>query len=1123
MKKLSIQVLSVAIYTSIVAAWLFPGVAAAGDCDAWLAKIVSVQGEVQAKRNGETQWEPVKIDDTFCAGDMLRVQEKSRAAVVLSNETVARLDQKTSITFTGIEDKKVSVIDIIKGVAHFFSRVPRSLKVTTPFVNGAVEGTEFFVEVDPDQCLICVFHGRVAASNDAGSLSLVSGQSAITRAGKAPEAYTVARPRDAVRWAIYYPAVIDYRAEDFPDRTGWQDRIRKSIGYYREGDLVNAFSSLEGVPENIQDHRFYTYRAGLLLTVGRVDEAGADVERVLGLDAANSHAFALKSIIAVAQNKKEEALKLANEAVAQDTSSSAAQVALSYAQQSGFQVQAALESLHKAVQLSPDDALAWARLSELQMSVGDLDKALDAARRAADLNPNLARTQTVLGFAYLARIKTKDALTAFEKAIRLDQVAPLPRLGLGLTKIREGDLKEGRAEIEIAAGLDPNNSLIRSYLGKAFFDEKRDKQSNSQLTIAKELDPQDPTPYFYDAIRKQTLNRPVEALHDIQKSIELNDNRAVYRSRMLLDEDLAARSASLGRIYNDLGFQQMALLEGYKSLNTDPSNHSAHRFLADSYVTRPRHEIARVSELLQSQLLQPLNITPVQPSLAESESFIYEGAGPADPSFNEFNPLFVRNRLALQASGIVGGNDIYGDEVVQSGVWGRMSYSIGQFHYQTDGFRDNNDLEKDIYNVFMQTSLTYKTSLQMEYRYENIEKGDLLIKFDPDNFENTFRKDEKHNSIRIGTRHSINPNSDLIASFVYEDSEEDVNQPPVLEHAADLDGYSGEIQHLLRSEKFHITSGIGYLKKEEEHERAVTIFPPPPLPPISLPLEIDEYATRHTNLYLYSQFDCLRKLFWTLGASIDFLKGSPLDLDLEKFNPKFGLTWQMFPNTTIRAAVFKTLRREFVSNQTLEPTQVAGFNQFFDDPLGTKSWRYGVALDQKFSSSIYGGLEFARRDIEVLFMSGSSRGKGDWEDDLGRAYLYWTPKNWLAFSGEYQYERLDREPDAVLEEQIVEVKTHRVPLGISFFNTLGFIARLKATYVDQDGEFGNPSLGFVSGDDNFWVVDASLGYRLPRRLGIVTFEAKNLFDEEFYFQDTDPSNPHITPESLIFARLTLAF
>jgi hypothetical protein len=79
--------------------------------------------------------------------------------------------------------------------------------------------------------------------------------------------------------------------------------------------------------------------------------------------------------------------------------------------------------------------------------------------------------------------------------------------------------------------------------------------------MAKELDPSDPTPFFYDAIRKQSINQPGEALRDLQESISLNDNRAIYRSRFLLDSDLAARSSSLGRIYSDLGFQQLALVE----------------------------------------------------------------------------------------------------------------------------------------------------------------------------------------------------------------------------------------------------------------------------------------------------------------------------------------------------------------------------------------------------------------------------------------------------------------------------------------------------------------------------------------------------------------------------------
>jgi len=65
--------------------------------------------------------------------------------------------------------------------------------------------------------------------------------------------------------------------------------------------------------------------------------------------------------------------------------------------------------------------------------------------------------------------------------------------------------------------------------------------------------------------------------------------------------------------------------------------------------------------------------------------------------------------------------------------------------------------------------------------------------------------------------------------------------------------------------------------------------------------------------------------------------------------------------------------------------------------------------------------------------------------------------------------------------------------------------------------------GVVSGDDQFWVFDASIGYRLPKRWGLITIEAKNLFNEEFNFQDTDPANPRIYPERLILAKFTLAF
>ena len=689
----------------------------------WVSKIISVQGRVLSKRKGETVWRPVHLDDTLFAGDRIRAEANSRAGILLNNDAVLRLDQRTTLVFTEVQERKTFILELLKGAANFFSHRPRSLKIITPFVNGVVEGTEFYVQVDAAQTRIDLFEGRILAENPYGALQLVKGQGAVAPVGGAPQRQVLVRPRDSVQWALYYPFIL----VSGPD--GGPAQRRESMALFNQGRILEAITGLEQIDKRAQNSDFFAYRAGLLLHIGRVSEARQNIRKAMDLDPNNGDALAIRAIIAVVQNRKAEARAAAQQAVGRNPRSAAARIALSYAHQADFNLPEALKAAQAAVTRAPDNGMAWARLAELRLSTGALDPGIQAAQKAVALNSHIAHAHTILGFAYLTQIKTQKAREAFNQAIALDSAAPLPRLGLGLTRIRDGDLAQGRSQIEIAAGLDPVNALIRSYLGKAYFDEKRSLQDERQFGIAKRLDPNDPTPWFYDAIRKQSLNRPVEALKDLKKSIELNDNRAVYRSRLMLDEDLAARSASLARIYNDLDFQHLVLTQGYKSLNADPTNYSAHRLLADSYAAKPRHEIARVSELLQAQLFQPLNLTPIQAHLAESETSFFESAGPAELSFNEFNPLFTRNRITLQASGVVGNNATWGNEITGSGVYGGVSGSIGKFHYQTDGFRENNDYDKDIFDLFLQSSLTPKTSLQAEYRYSEIERGGPYSKF----------------------------------------------------------------------------------------------------------------------------------------------------------------------------------------------------------------------------------------------------------------------------------------------------------------------------------------------------------------------------------------------------------
>ena len=1001
-RKILCGILGLLISASFVATFFSD--AFAETCQPWIAKAVSVEGSIQARKASETEWRTVKMWDEFCPGDMVRLLDKSRAAIVLVNGVILRLDQNTTITFKGME-KEASLIEILKGVVNFFSRWPRSLEIYTPFVNGTVEGTEFLVKVDDKSTLISVFEGHVTAANKAGSIALTDGQSATAKAGQAPMSEIVVHPRDAVSWALYYPPVIYAHPEKFKKN----------------------------------DPRFYTYRASSLLHVGRVGEAKADIEKALKIDPKNSEAFALEAIIAVTQNEKEKALSLARKAVKGDPHSASARIALSYAQQASFDLKGALSSLEEATKVAPENALVWARLAEMRMSFGELDRALEAANKAVHLNPDVERTQTVLGFAYLTEVKIKQSKEAFEKAIELDKAAPLPRLGLGLAKIRDGNLVEGRKEIEIAVSLDPDNSLIRSYLGKAFYEEKREKMADDQYGMAEKLDPKDPTPYFYDAIKKQSINRPVEALDDMEKAIELNDDRAVYRSKLLLDADLAARSASLARIYTDLGFQDRALVEGWQSVNADPADFSGHRFLADSYSALPRREIARVSELLQSQLLQPININPVQPHLAESNLAILEGAGPSDLSFNEFNPLFNRDRYTLQLAGIAGGHDTLGDEVVVSAVQGKLSLSAGQFHYESDGWRENNDQRQNIYNLFAQYELSPKTSIQAEFRSRDFNHGDLSQFFGRDNFLPTLRQDEDTRTVRLGFHHEFSPGSDLIGSAIYNHDDGGASYSlPVFNFGLDSgsDSYGGELQHLYRSERFNLISGAGYFFVSRLDIVTLEFLIPPPPQRFTTPNRLDAH---HANLYLYSYINYPKNVTFTVGMSADFFDET--DINRNQANPKFGVTWNPFSNTTLRAAVFRTLKRTLMTNQTVEPTQVAGFNQFFDDDDATDAWHYGIGIDQKVANNIYGGVEYSQRDLNVPIILTTDTGiprekQFDGKDRFGRAYLYWTPHKWLALKAEYQDERLDGN-EVVF--QASKVRTKRVPLGISFFHPTGFM------------------------------------------------------------------------------------
>ncbi|MCH9697493.1 MAG: FecR domain-containing protein [Gammaproteobacteria bacterium] len=1107
------------------------------NCQHWSAKVTAVQGVVKIKKVSSVQWSKARINDNLCAYDSIQTGTNSKATLQMQDETFVVLQALSSLRITLAQNKHTnlfsSLLNMFSGEAFFRSRQSREISIITPFVNAVHEGTEFLVKVSEDHAQVVVFDGVVLASNQQGRVRVEQGQSAQAFKEQAPVIGPRIELRDAVQWTLYYPPVIDYSDSEqhFADSA-----LQPILGHVLKNDLAQAFEHLDALPVTEHSADFHILYASLLLTVGQVEEALKHLNQIDQNSPHLAEALSLQSVIALTQNDQTKALKLAQQARQINNKSSSPHIALSYVYQSQFEIDKALKSARDAAQAGPKNGLAWARVSELELATGNVDDSMQAADQAQRLNPLLAKTNTVLGFARLASLDLSEAEQSFRDAIKRDPADPLARLGLGLAKIRQGHIKSGTRDMETAANLDPGNALIRSYLGKAYYEQRRGTIASTEYKIAKHLDPKDPTPWFYDAIYKQTVNRPVEALHDMQKAIELNDNRAVFRSKLLLDEDLASRSAALGRIYNDLGFGQLGRLRGWRAITADHANYSAHRLLSDSYSGLASHEIARVSELLQSQLLQPLNLTPVQPKLAETNILLLDGQGSSSASFNEFNPMFARNRLALQVSGNLGSYDNSnnsvnqgGNEVTQSGVWNNFSYSLGQFHYQTGGFRDNNTFKTNIYSVFAQGAITPELNLQGELRFRNTDNGDLGLNYDPSNFSTINRRRIHRQSYRIGGSYEPFRNTKMLFSFIYGDRESD-NKLRTSNFFTDDYGPSGEVQLIGNTDwmSYQVGGGAYHSDRKTVTDRFIQDR-------VTGDITTQTTKSRTTidnhNVYGYANIKLPYEMTWTLGVSYDDLQEGNYKLNI--INPKIGVQWYLTNYLRVRAAGFRSSKRTFLSQQTIEPTQVAGFNQFFDDIGGSKAWRYGVGIDSILSESLYWGVEFSRRDIKLPFSIDTPFFQMEnMQDEVLRSYLYWTPHQRLAVNAEYQQSKF------VLSDFFTHplfstgrperIRTHSVPVTVRYFSPNGWFASFTSKYTSQSLKLDSSSQ-FPKDEGDFWVLDAGIGYRLPKRYGILSFKVANILDNKFLYQEslitnkTDSFTPFLIPDRSIVGNITINF
>jgi hypothetical protein len=455
---------------------------------------------------------------------------------------------------------------------------------------------------------------------------------------------------------------------------------------------------------------------------------------------------------------------------------------------------------------------------------------------------------------------------------------------------------------------------------------------------------------------------------------------------------------------------------------------------------------------------------------------------------------------------------------VLSALHDGISLSAGQFHYQTNGFRTNNDLRHDIYNVFGQAALSPTFNVQAEVRSRRTETGDLRLNFDPDVFSRTRQRDLDQDTARVGARYSPSPHTDVLASLIYSDRNDKFSEGPSgrpgegdFDLRESLNGWQGESQWIYRHAKFNTQVGFGSYTVDQTFGGE-----------FGGKGDIDQL-----NAYAYGHIAVVDDVTWTLGLGYDAYSDDGDDLDL--LTPKLGVQWNVTNALRLRAAVARFLRPALVAEQTLQPTQIAGFNQFYDDVFGSKSWLYGIGLDARLTPRLYAGGQGTLREIDEIRFLDSRRVTEDVTETGALAYLYWAAGDEWALTGEVRYDVYEYDEGVVDKPE--EVRTFSTPVGVRYFNPNGLFAAAGVTWVSQDVQRGGAS-AFPDGDDTFYLVDAGVGYRLPHRRGLVSLGVRNLLDQDFNYQDDafrfggdrdEPALNPLIPERTVLAKVALNF
>jgi hypothetical protein len=523
------------------------------------------------------------------------------------------------------------------------------------------------------------------------------------------------------------------------------------------------------------------------------------------------------------------------------------------------------------------------------------------------------------------------------------------------------------------------------------------------LRLAEEVDPNDPTPRLYSALLLRDSNRINESVRDLERSQELNDNRRVYRSRLLLDQDRAVRGANLASVYRDAGMIEVSVREAARAVNADYANYSAHRFLANSYNElrdikqfNLRYETAWFSEYLLANLLAPVGAGTLSQTVSQQE----------------YAKLFERDRLGGSSSTEYLSHGEWIQSAAQFGTFGNSSYAAEVFYHSDNGQRPNNDLEQFATVLNLKQQISSQDSVYLRLNYYDSDYGDVRQYYDQGSAIRGFRAREYYEpSLLAGYHHEWSPGSHTLVLAGRLKNTFEVDNPsqatlllnrgfvgnPVQsvtplfyeqEYRGELELGTGDLQQIWQRNTHSVVMGGRFQAGEfQTGNRLTNGFLTDFIQTNTVPFAPDQDIQSHLvrgSVYLYDHWRVWDTLLLAGGLSFDWLtfpenhRYAPIsdaEETRDQIAPKAGLIWTPARNATVRAAYFRGLGGVSLDQSVrLEPSQVAGFNQAYRSLIPEavaganaaptfETW--ALSLEQKFGRGTFVGFSGELLSSEV--------------------------------------------------------------------------------------------------------------------------------------------------------------